>query len=926
MNREAKTAKVVDVIDKESLLKYATIPGVIQSGGVEYKVDGIYENAFKDCNNLELVEIKGNIEEIGKEAFANCRNLEGIRLGSDVKIIKKEAFKDTPKLRTVQIYGDLTIEKDAFKNNNIVNIIVFEKDKINQFVCDEFGKRTNIPYTGEIKNGPNQTIFCEGKYYLDDIRTEFNIGGANVLCDLDGKAGTAAIVNICENSRDIKILQIPEFLEYENERFKIEVIDSEAFSNCLELEVVTIEDDLIFETESFKNCKNLKKIIINKDCYVYKNAFKGCPIVEVYYGHNLLQEEIKFASVDDLKTYTGEIKNGPSINVLANVEPEIETQKFKIGKGVEIECEINHQEETATIINITSKDIDLDTLYIPGNLDNGYKVIKIASKAFASCEKIKEFNIPATVETVEEGAFVDCKSLESVYFNGASLIEPAAFLNCKSLKEINGLDELVIFKGALSDVNEELNIFRSEIDNAVKSESNNNYSRLNFDISRFAPQYNVEKKDGSKFTNGELIEYNRENNIYRRHVGNIKKSKLLRDDKLVYWLDEENKTAKVVDVIYRDTVKDIVVPEVINGYKVIGIYKTAFKSCSQLESVVIQKNIEEIGKEAFSYCKKLVEVEIGPDVKVIQKNAFESCKDLKKVKVNNNLMVEKDAFGSRNKIEVESLSDKEITKLKADGINLYEDDIKHGPGERIYIFLEDATEDEKSQNNKEEPVVLERIAKEPEKKETKDNSDDVKKIEIQEKEEIKEVDEFVDEKTGIRYRLNHSKQEAEIIGVTDKGEKLPENLDIGALKVEHSGVEYKITSIGTRAFVNCERLKTVVIPGNIGNIKKRAFEQCVKLNKLLITGNNMIVIHEEAFFNCLKLSKLEIHEAKVAINKKAFWNCQELDNIIIDNGRQWVYSANYEVYNGTQDDSANYEVYKGELKNGPDENIMLLHK
>jgi hypothetical protein len=104
------------------------------------------------------------------------------------------------------------------------------------------------------------------------------------------------------------------------------------------------------------------------------------------------------------------------------------------------------------------------------------------------------------------------------------------------------------------------------------------------------------------------------------------------------------------------TDKDIVIPDEIDGKKVIAVADKAFKrsgvesvvipatvkvigdeaffSCSSLKTVVIGEGIEAIGEYAFFGCSRLTTVTIGGDVKSVGAYAFDLCTKLTTVYYN----------------------------------------------------------------------------------------------------------------------------------------------------------------------------------------------------------------------------------------------------------------------------------------------------
>ena len=88
----------------------------------------------------------------------------------------------------------------------------------------------------------------------------------------------------------------------------------------------------------------------------------------------------------------------------------------------------------------------------------------------------------------------------------------------------------------------------------------------------------------------------------------------------------------IVDVKYSFTYSlvDFVVPSEVDGVKITQIAENAFSWCENLETVVIEEGIENIGYHAFFYCKKLESVKIPDSVSVIY-TAFRDCTALKSV-------------------------------------------------------------------------------------------------------------------------------------------------------------------------------------------------------------------------------------------------------------------------------------------------------
>lgn len=156
----------------------------------------------------------------------------------------------------------------------------------------------------------------------------------------------------------------------------VKVIKNSAFSDCLEVEKITLPDSVIEIRESaFSNCRNLKEINIPTNIKTI--------------------EEKTFYRCEKLSTV------------------EVNEELVEIQEEAFYGCK---------------------NLY---NIDLPNCVNKIGDKAFMLCEGMIYFNIPEAVTVLENQVFSGCKSLMEIYVgNNVNTIGEGAFLNCNNIKSV----------------------------------------------------------------------------------------------------------------------------------------------------------------------------------------------------------------------------------------------------------------------------------------------------------------------------------------------------------------------------------------------------------------------------------------------------------------------------------------------------------
>lgn len=136
-----------------------------------------------------------------------------------------------------------------------------------------------------------------------------------------------------------------------------------------------------------------------------------------------------------------------------------------------------------------------------------------------------------------------------------------------------------------------------------------------------------------------------------------------------------------------------------------------------------------------------------------------------------------------------------------------------------------------------------------------------------------------------------------------------------------------VTSIGKMAFYNCTSLSEIKIPDNVESIGISAFQDCTNLVTITL-NEKLVTIGQNCFANCKKLISIAIPESVNSIGAQAFINCSSLasftgkfasdDNacIIID-GELFTYAAahsnSYIIPNSVSTIGSNAFAYCTEL-------------
>ena len=126
---------------------------------------------------------------------------------------------------------------------------------------------------------------------------------------------------------------------------------------------------------------------------------------------------------------------------------------------------------------------------------------------------------------------------------------------------------------------------------------------------------------------------------------------------------------------------------------------------------------------------------------------------------------------------------------------------------------------------------------------------------------------------GITYQLNGN-------SITVTGTST--NFSGGAITIpatiKKNGISYPVTSVGGRAFYDCDALEKVTFSGNIDSIGGFAFENCGALESVTFSGD-VGSIGYGAFSSCSALNTVTFSGDVRSIGTEAFANCTALDTV-----------------------------------------------
>ena len=326
---------------------------------------------------------------------------------------------------------------------------------------------------------------------------------------------------------------------------------------------------------------------------------------------------------------------------------------------------------------------------------------------------------------------------------------------------------------------------------------------------------------------------------------------------------------------YTGNVSALVIPEEIDGHKVIALGDNAFKGKKLLEYVEIANTVTYIGSQCFESDKELANVKLSSNIKRMESGAFGNCTSLTEITIPKSLeeagreygfgMYDYGPFCGCTNLKTVKL-EKGLTQIAG---NLFM---------RCY-GLEDIdipdTVTTIGENAFKLCTSLENVK-------MYNSIDEINGRAFAGCTSLKSVS-LPDSITGMGTEIFSGCTSLSSVKLPNKRVNIMSSTFEGCTSLTEITLPDTVTTIQDHAFKNCTALKTINWSKSITDIQSYAFENCDALTKLDIP-NTVTNIGTDAFYECGGFTDIAVPNSVKSLGSKVFENCDALTDVKLGTG------------------------------------------
>ncbi|MBQ5990765.1 MAG: leucine-rich repeat protein [Oscillospiraceae bacterium] len=387
--------------------------------------------AFFGWTLLTNIDIPDGVTTIRNSAFSCCNSLKKIKLPESVTTIEDHAFSECDALTEINIpKGITTIEEYTFGGcSSLKNIEIPEGvvniERIAFAFCSSL-ESINIP----------QSVTSIGEEAFKECTSLKDIVIPESITTIESKTFRECTslenITIPESVTEIKSKAFEECTSLKDIVIPegITCIDEYTFSECTSLENITIPESVKrIRRHAFDDCTALKSIRLSKKVeYIESPVFENCENLTIYcYENSAAHKEaekdgINYVLLEENDPYTFDITQDGKLTITINADIDSLDIPEKVNdiNVKSVDC-INTK-------NVTQK-YKIEHISFPDTLEN------IEDNAFVGCG-IREISFPNSLKTIGKEAFINNDFKEIEIPESVQKIEDGAFRNCQDLEKI----------------------------------------------------------------------------------------------------------------------------------------------------------------------------------------------------------------------------------------------------------------------------------------------------------------------------------------------------------------------------------------------------------------------------------------------------------------------------------------------------------